>query len=106
LLYNFASIAGIIAVWYGADPVVHWCMNKKWFRTASTFSFFIYGFHIPFMAYLMHFAFMYLHNLPNYRLLCYLLVPALTVLLSIALAQVIRRFAPPVYKPMTGGRGL
>jgi fucose 4-O-acetylase-like acetyltransferase len=106
LLYNFASIAGILAVWYGADPLVTWCMNRKWFSKASSFSFFIYGFHIPLMAYLMKLAFMYLHNLPNYRLLCYLLVPAFTVLLSISLAELIRRIVPSVYRVMTGGRGL
>jgi hypothetical protein len=105
-LYNLATIAGILAVWFGADDLVRWSMSKKWFRNASTFSFFIYGLHVPLMIYAMTFAAQYLQHLPNYRLLCYIFIPALTVFFAIAMAKVVRKLSPGVYKLMTGGRGL
>ncbi|MFT3680871.1 MAG: acyltransferase [Ferruginibacter sp.] len=106
ILYNFSILAGIMAIWFGSNAVVRWCMNQRWFSKASAFSFFIYGLHIPLMAYLMRLAFMYTHNLPNYRLLCYILVPAFVVLLCIILANILRKIVPGLYRLMTGGRGL
>lgn len=106
VLYNLAILSGVVAIWFGSDALVKCCMTKKWFSKASAFSFFIYGMHIPLMAYLMKLAFMYMHNIPNYRLICYILVPALIVVFCIALANLMRKLLPAVYRLMTGGRGL
>jgi hypothetical protein len=77
LLYNIATVSGILAIWFGFDAVVQWSMNQKWFTQASAFSFFIYGLHIPLMAYIMQLAVKYLDGLTGHRLICYVLVPAL-----------------------------
>lgn len=106
ILYNLGTVAGILAMWFGLDSVVRWCMNQKWFTKATAFSFFIYGLHIPLMAYVMRLAFMYLHNFPNYRLICYVFVPALTVAGCILTAEVLRKALPSFYSLLTGGRGI
>jgi fucose 4-O-acetylase-like acetyltransferase len=105
-LYNIATVSGILAIWFGFDDVVQWCMNRKWFSNASAFSFFIYGMHIPLMAYLAQFAYKYLQGFPYYRLACYVFVPAITVVLSVIIANLLRKTVPSLYKLLTGGRGI
>jgi fucose 4-O-acetylase-like acetyltransferase len=47
LLHQGSVLSGIIAVWYGADAVVKWCMRRQWFLWSASFSFFIFGLHVP-----------------------------------------------------------
>jgi fucose 4-O-acetylase-like acetyltransferase len=105
ILHVLAVMAGVLAIWYSADPVVKWFMHKRWFLWASNFSFIIYGMHIPLLAYLMRLSNMYLTGLPNQRLVTYLLVPTFVLLLCIGTGALFRRIWPAGYKLSTGGRG-
>jgi hypothetical protein len=105
MLHQFSIIAGILAMWFGADKVMHWLMKQHWFNHASGFSFFIFGVHVPLLPYMMTWALNTFQYLPNYRLLCYLVIPFLLLALSVCIGSFIRKYIPGVYKVMTGGRG-
>lgn len=105
-LYQLASLTGVLVVWFGGDRVVNWFMGKKWFHSASAFSFFIFGMHIPLLAYMMRFGLMELDFIPYHRLLCYLLIPALVILICIGTGALFRKYFPKMYLVMTGGRGI
>lgn len=105
IIYQLSVLAGIMAMWFGADRVIKWFTQKEWFNYASGFSFFIFGMHVPLLPYVMKWALMNTSMIPYYRLLCYLVIPFLTLCFCIWLGSVLRRFAPRVYAVMTGGRG-
>jgi fucose 4-O-acetylase-like acetyltransferase len=105
LLHQVAIVVGILAMWFGVDRVMYWFMNQKWFQHASGFSFFIFGVHVPLLPYVMTGALMSLSFLPNYRLLCYILIPLVVLAFSVWLGSLFRKFVPGVYKILTGGRG-
>jgi surface polysaccharide O-acyltransferase-like enzyme len=105
MLHQFAILAGILAMWFGADKVIHLFMEKKWFNHASGFSFFIFGLHVPLLPYLMTWAMLTFQVVPYYRLLCYLFVPLAMLIFSVWLGGVIRKWMPKFYALLTGGRG-
>ncbi|HVF97765.1 MAG TPA: acyltransferase [Flavisolibacter sp.] len=105
LLYACATVAGVLAVWFSLDRVVRWCMNRHWFDWATNFSFFIYGLHIPLLAYVTNLFFMYLHNFAWHRLATYIVAPSIVFLFCLATGAFLKKVAPGVYKLVTGGRG-
>ena len=105
LLYACATVAGVLAVWFSLDQVVRWLMSKRWFLWSTNFSFFIYGFHIPLLAFVTNLFFIYLKDFQWHRLFTYIVAPTLVLLFCIAMGALFRKIAPPVYKVMTGGRG-
>ncbi len=104
-LHMITVFAGILAVWYGADPVVKWFMRRRWFLWSITFSFIIYALHVPLIQYTTRLSFIYFHHLKLYRLGTYILVPALLLLFCIAVGALFRRLFPKAYRVATGGRG-
>jgi hypothetical protein len=104
-LHDISIAAGMIAIWFGTDRIVNWCMNRSWFIWATAFSFIIYALHVPLIYYATELAFIYWHNLPNYRLITYLVVPTCTILVCIATGAILRAIWPAGYKIATGGRG-
>jgi fucose 4-O-acetylase-like acetyltransferase len=106
LILHVASVtAFVIAICYSCDKIVKWFMKKKWFVWTTSFSFIIYGLHIPLLAYVMRLAYRYLNDVPNYRLLTYIMVPILVLLFCIAVGALFRKVWPSGYKVATGGRG-
>ncbi|NCU03351.1 MAG: acyltransferase [Chitinophagaceae bacterium] len=105
IIHQVAVVAGIMAMWFGADKIIHWCVSKPWFNYASGFSFFIFGMHVPLLPYVMKWAVMNTSLMPMYRLLCFLLVPLLVLCFCIVVGTVLRKFVPKAYMAMTGGRG-
>lgn len=105
MLHQFAILSGILAMWFGANKVIHWFMKQKWFQHASGFSFFIFGLHVPLLPYMMTWALTTFQFLPNYRLICYLFIPLVLLVLSVWFGSLLRKYLPDVYKLMTGGRG-
>lgn len=105
VIHQSAVLTGIVAIWFGADRVVTWIMNKEWFHTASGYSFFMFGLHVPLLPYVMKWALMNTSMLPNYRLLCYLVVPFLVLCFCIWMGSLLRRYIPRLYLLTTGGRG-
>ncbi len=106
LLYVVAVSAGVMAVWFSFDPVVNWLMHKKWFVWSTAFSFFIYGLHIPLLAYFTTYLLRSLNHYPGYRLGIYLLAPSVILLFCIGTGALLRRALPRTYRVMTGGRGI
>lgn len=105
ILHQASVISGIMAMWFGADKLIHWFMGKPWFNYASGFSFFIFGAHVPLLPYVMTWAMMNLDFLPNHRLICYLGVPFLVVCWCIWMGSLVRKYWPAMYGRLTGGRG-
>jgi fucose 4-O-acetylase-like acetyltransferase len=105
-LYCGATIAGIMAFWFGADALVKWCMNQKWFVWATSFSFIIYALHNPLVIYVTNLLLIWMAGFPLARLSCYVLVPALTVIFCIGAGALLRQYTPALYRLVTGGRGL
>lgn len=105
VLYSAMVLSGLLAVWYGADPVVQWCMQRPWFTWLSAFSFIIYGLHVPLIQYTTLLMYHYMHFLPNFRLLVYFLAPVSTLAICILAGALLRKALPGFYKLATGGRG-
>ncbi|HUC79919.1 MAG TPA: hypothetical protein VMR70_03350, partial [Flavisolibacter sp.] len=105
VLYVCATVAGVLAVWFSLDDVVRWLMAKRWFAWATDFSFFVYGLHIPLLAFVTNLFFIYLSNFQLYRLFTYLAAPTLVLLFCIGMGALVRRLLPGVYRLATGGRG-
>jgi fucose 4-O-acetylase-like acetyltransferase len=105
ILHDGSVLSGILAVWFGVDKLVKWCMRRRSFIWASSFSFFIFGLHAPLVIYLTRLLFRYGSALPNYRLVIYLVAPIITLSFCILTGAVIRRLFPRFYYLLTGGRG-
>lgn len=105
ILHVVSVTAGVIAIWFSGDPVVQWFMKRKWFLWITSFSFIIYGLHIPLLAYVMRLGHHYFSYIPNYRLLSYIGVPILVLAFCVAVGALFRRIWPSAYKVATGGRG-
>ena len=105
-LHFFAVMAGVLAVWFTCDGIVKFFMSKRKFVMITSFSFIIFGLHVPLLNYVMQLAYMFGHNIPYYRLLFYILVPFLVWVFCIAFGAVLRRILPSVYSIVTGGRGI
>ncbi len=105
VLHDVAVLSGILAVWYGADKLVSWCMRQSWFVWLSSFSFFIFGLHAPLVVYLTRLFYLYIDDIPNYRLITYLLVPAIVFFFCVGVGALMRKLFPLFYRWATGGRG-
>ncbi len=106
VLHYCAILAGIAAVWYTGDPVVRWCMNKKWFTWAASFAFIVFGLHVPLLNYVINLSTLYFHNIPYYRLITFILIPVLILLFCIAVGALLKAVVPKFYRLATGGRGI
>ena len=106
LLHKITVITGFVAVWFGGDVLVRWCMSRRWFVWASAFSFMIYALHVPIMNYTHQLLLPYIQSWPLYRLLDYFLLPLAIILLSLGLGAILRAVLPRVYGVLTGGRGV
>ena len=70
-LHKIMVLSGLIACWFGLDPIVRWCMKRKWFVWLSAFSFMIYAMHAPLVAYCINPVLVLLGSLPASRLLAF-----------------------------------
>jgi len=105
LLHKLTVASGLIVAWFGLDVLNCWCMRNRRFVALTAFSFFIYAFHTPLVGYAINPMLSWLHPLPAFRLLGFLLLPLAVIALSIGLGAVLRRIAPRAYRTLTGGRG-
>lgn len=106
LLHKIMVMSGLIACWFGLDPLVRWCMNKPWFVWLSAFSFIIYAMHAPLVAYCIDPMFRLLAPLTVPGLAAYLLLPSMLIAFCIGSGLLIRTLLPKVYSVLTGGRGM
>jgi len=106
ILHKSVILSGLIACWFGLNPLVRWCMNRKWFAWLSAFAFIIYAMHAPLVAYLINPILALLGPLPGTHILAFILLPLSVIALSISTGALLRRISPKVYGLLTGGRGL
>ncbi len=106
MLHSITIVSGIVAIWYGADVVVKWCIQQQWFIWLSGFAFFIYGFHAPMISFLTRWLFSILDGFTYYRLLTYFLTPAIILAICVGVGLLLKKISPPTFRLLTGGRGL
>jgi hypothetical protein len=104
-LHDISIGAGILAIWFGADEVVKWCMNKKWFERTTNYSFIIFALHVPLIHYTTQLAFLHWNHFRYYRLLTYAIVPVVIFFFCLITGKLLKSTLPKVYKIATGGRG-
>lgn len=105
ILHDVSVLSGIVAVWFGADSLVKWCIRQHWIIWTASFSFYIFGLHGPLVVYLTRLSYLYFNQVPNYRLFTYLLVPLIVLAFCVVTGAVVRKIFPTFYKWSTGGRG-
>lgn len=105
VLYIISVGTGVLAIWYSADSMIKWFMERRWFVWASSFSFIIYGLHIPILAYLTQFIYLHWNFIPDYRLLTYIIAPVFVLVFCIGTGALFRVWFPKIYRIATGGRG-
>jgi fucose 4-O-acetylase-like acetyltransferase len=106
VMHKLVVLSGLIACWYGCDPLVRWCMARPWFVWISAFSFMIYAMHAPLVAYATELVFSWINHWPLYRILTYVFLPMAIIGLCIGVGALLRRTLPKVYGVLTGGRGM
>jgi fucose 4-O-acetylase-like acetyltransferase len=106
ILHKSVILSGLIACWYGLDPIVGWFMERKWFTWLSAFAFIIYAMHAPLVAYLINPALEYIRPTQGTHMLAFILLPLSIIALAIATGALLRKISPRFYGLLTGGRGL
>jgi len=104
IMYKIVVFSGLIAAWFCSNRVVEWCMSRKWFLWLTSFSFFIYVAHAPLVSYAVNMVFPLINHIPDYRLLCYFLLPVAILILCIIVGALIKTLSPKFFAILTGGR--
>jgi fucose 4-O-acetylase-like acetyltransferase len=99
-------LSGLIACWYGLDPVVRWFMKRRWFVWVSAFAFMIYAMHTPLIAYSIDIVMGWVQPFPLSRLVVFIGLPLTILALCVATGALLRKIVPKLYSLLTGGRGL
>ena len=105
LLHKATVLSGLIVVWFGLDKVVVFWMKRQWFVSLCSFSFIIYGIHVPFVSYAICYLFRYYPVLLYHRLIMFFILPFSTILLALLIGTFIKFLIPKLYNTLTGGRG-
>jgi membrane-bound acyltransferase YfiQ involved in biofilm formation len=106
LLYKLNVFAGIVCAWYCCGALVRWCMARPWFVGLTSFSFIIYGLHVPIVTYTIDALLQATQGIAYNRLLCFFLLPLLLVTFCIGIGWLLKKLVPSVYALLKGGRGL
>jgi fucose 4-O-acetylase-like acetyltransferase len=106
LVHQAAVICGVIAVWYSVDKIAARAMSNPWVKKASSYSFFLYGMHIPLLPYCTAFVAMHFAAFQFYRITSYLLLPLLIMALCLMCGWLLKKYWPTAYGMLAGGRGL
>jgi fucose 4-O-acetylase-like acetyltransferase len=106
LLHKLTSASGLIAAWFGGDAIVRWCMRRRWFVWLTSFSFFIYAAHAPWVAIAIDPVLRELGAVPGRRLLTFVVLPSAILALTVLVGAALRALTPTAYGALTGGRGL
>ena len=106
LMHKMVVLSGLIACWYGLDPMVKWFMRHSWFTWLSAFAFIIYAMHTPLVAYAITPFLTLFEPLPAYHLVTFILLPVIIIIFCITTGFFLRLVLPKIYSILTGGRGL
>jgi len=80
-------------------------MSHEMLKDSAAYSFFIYGFHIPLLAYVMKMVLIFLGSWPFARLFSFIMVPFAIIVFCILIAIALKNSVPRFYRLLTGGRG-
>lgn len=105
IMHKLVIVSGLITAWYGGNALVGFFMRKPWFVWLSAFSFMIYAFHAPLVAYATNAVFTYMDHFYGYRMLTFIFLPLIIIGFSVGLGALLRKFVPDFYRILTGGRG-
>jgi fucose 4-O-acetylase-like acetyltransferase len=105
VFYHLAVLSGILAIWFSVDKLATWWMRQEWLKDSTSYSFFIFGLHVPLLIYAIRFALDLMGDFRYARLTAYMLVPVMVIVLCIAVGHFFKRFTPRFYALLTGGRG-
>jgi len=106
LMHKMVVLSGLIACWYGLDPIAGWCMKRPWFTWLSAFAFIIYAMHTPLVAYAITPFLTLIEPLPAFHLVTFILLPVIIIIFCITTGFFLRLLLPKIYSTLTGGRGL
>jgi surface polysaccharide O-acyltransferase-like enzyme len=106
VLHRGGEAAGLLTAWFGMRGVADTAMQWRWFRWLAGFSFVIYALHVPMVNYVTEAALKAGTGMAHVELLTYLLVPLLVITICVMIGAGLRAGARPVYRVLTGGRGL
>ena len=106
ILHKICVFSGLVTVWYGCDKLVRFFMSRSWFVWLTAFAFIIYALHVPLVNYCTRIAFTYFSNVPNLRLVTFIVLPIIIIACCVLVGAVLRKTIPKVYALATGGRGL
>lgn len=104
-LHKGVVLSGLIAMWYGGDALVRWCMGRQWFVWLTAFSFMIYAVHAPFIAYFINPVISVFQPFPEARLAAFVALPLIVIAFCVSVGALLRALTPKVYSLLTGGRG-
>jgi fucose 4-O-acetylase-like acetyltransferase len=106
LLHKIIVLSGLIACWFGLDWLVRWFMSKHWFVWLTSFSFFIYALHAPWVAIAINGVFEILQPMIGYRMITFILLPSAMISFCILVGVLLRKASPKTYGILTGSRGM
>jgi len=103
---NLSIIIGIIFTWITYDYFYNGISSSFNFleKYFFPFSFFVFLFHEPVLTIIVKILIMMLGSSNSASILIYFISPVATVFTCLILAIIIRRYIPPLYKILTGGR--
>lgn len=104
-LYDATAIFGVIYVWYGIEPLVRYCSNKKWYQLFAPKFFFIYAFHAPLITFLIDPYLRLFDFIPLVHLFAFFTLPVFVIALCVGLDVTTSKLFPSFYSLFTGGRG-
>lgn len=105
LMHKAMVFSGLVACWYGFDPLVRWAKERRWFVWLSAFSFIIYVAHAPLVAFCIDPVIDFFRPSPYARLWAFITLPALILAFCVATGWILRTLTPKIYSVLTGGRG-
>lgn len=104
-LHKTAILLGLFTIWLGYDLVGEQANANEFLITAAPLTFFIYAAHEPLLNLLSNYALYLLHISPTTQLTVFLMGPVVAIGLCLLFGAGLRRFTPPAFALLTGGRG-
>ncbi len=103
VLNKVTLLVGVVAIWIIYDQL-DGNANIKAFNPLFSFSFFLYAFHEPVLTMVKKGLFFVLGNSQLVSFTVYILAPTLTIILSISVGFLLKKYIPKIYDLATGGR--
>ena len=100
-LLAITRILGILSIWFGYDFIAKG--YDKVFKIAE-YGIFIYFFHEPFQSFFYRVTFKLINKTEVSQFILYFVTPILTIIISVSIAIIFKRYMKNIYCILTGGR--